>query len=164
MRLACPHCEKPIEVGAGPRETTAVCPHCQGEMTIPAAQPPRTTAPATDAAARAFEQYAAPTAPAPIVVAEGVYRLPNWVGIGVLALGAVVAMAQYDSSYYSGSLFNRFQNDNATGATANAVEHLAQRGWPSVTGGDIMLGGLLVLLFGRLGVLIDHLAALRQQR
>jgi hypothetical protein len=57
----------------------------------------------------------------------------------------------YEQPYFrTSSYFNRFQTDNAYGATANAVEYLANKyDWP-IRPGELLVAGVLMLVLARL--------------
>ena len=100
-----------------------------------------------------------PPSPPPLVL-EGAHDVSPGCAIfcttvlGVLMfVGSIISLSS-SSSYHS----NRFHSDNAMGATANAVERLADRGAQSSF--DWLVAGLILIVIGQLINLNSKLSVL----
>lgn len=139
----CPHCKAESlvtrnEVSAG----VVTCPKCSSvsefkPLPIPASRDPITSA---------------------IMDASTVVPRASTVFGVVLLVAAAIALGNADRGYSPKYEYgNRFHNDNATGATANAVEFIAQRR-TVISAGDFLVAAMISFLIGRVGKLSDRLA------
>jgi len=82
-----------------------------------------------------------------------------WFGVLFIAAAVFEPSMRQSETWYDR---DRFQKDNAYGATANAVERLAvDTEWPRSL--ELFTIGLVLLLFARLGHVADVLEAIHAQ-
>jgi hypothetical protein len=130
--LICPRCKAKTRFAASDTDQTVTCPSCGYQTTVPAKKP--TPLPASPSPPTPESQADQTPQPSP-VVRQRMQRPPTLPGGGfrafLLTISAIFIFVGFSSvssfSRYSQTR-NRFQTDNAVGASANALEHLAERG------------------------------------
>jgi hypothetical protein len=133
-KVRCPSCRQPFQVsrtgtGPNPDPTPLPDPPSNDVDDEDLATPPRVDSP--DAVSLA------PQPPTPIIFASARPTKPRrdttaksillYMLAGVFSIAGLMSLSSGSSDFYPSSYGHRFQSDNAYGATANAVEHLAVR-------------------------------------
>lgn len=174
--IACPKCQS---VFAADHEQPVACPKC-GQR-LPAPKPPPVVASVPDyTLGPVIERETSQPpieAPVPAALARRAFNSPmstgeqQWnatgpTGAGVfggffIAASILMFLSGLGPGFSPGySYGSRFQTDNAVGATANALEYLAQREH-SVRPGEVFIAGLLMILIGRVGRVADRFDSFR---
>jgi len=162
--LTCPKCAGRITTDGVTPGSTIGCPHCGANCTTPARRKP--------AAPRHEPKTPAPVAPAgPTPTKTRVHVDSHSVlstllivfGIMAVASGMLITLGEMNTSQYQpkNSFSHRFQSSNAYGATANAVEHLAETSGGTHLGPFVVVSGLLLCMASylvRLHTAIDNLS------